>query len=545
MRLKKFKSHAISFYRTGLLMLLIASIYACNKENVQGPPTSLTKMTSGITIAHADTSLVLKWSPGIAAWEGDDRRAEVSYQVQISTDPTFSDASQNALDLETDSTWFFLGDEEITPLQEYYARVRTVTNTGTGASGWINTPSFQLKPIDLFRPIKVWNLTDEAVILGWATHGELNTLVVETAEGTDKQEFNVKDAGSLSKLIEGLSSGKNYVARLFRHDDRPLGVLEFTTKPTVEQAGYIDLRASSDPMILQNTLNTVPAGSTIALKRGMTYTITETFKLDRDVTITSEPGFGNQARIQMSSSFDVAEGSQINLIKFEDVEITGEMTSTYAFNLSPASTIKKIEFEACRISDQRGVVRLKDAGSKIVEDFVINNSIVQNIGNYGLLAPDHVDGTVNNIRLTNSTIINAEWIVRYNNSAVNHLNTMIMEDVTFFNAPHSNRFIIDMQRTGSTIGSFTARNTLFGYTAGGRSFNRFVPNSVSATNNFVTSEAIWGTSATQGLAAAGIVRYSATSEQVFAAPDKTNFANSDLTIIDAALFTVGDPRWRP
>src|SRR5690606_10721670 len=264
MRLKKFISHAISFSRIGLLTLLVASIYACNKEETQGPPTSLTQMTSGIAIAHADTSLVLSWTPGLAAWEGDDRQTTLSYEVQVSTDSTFSDADQNAFDFETDSISLFLGDQEITPLQKYFARVRTVASSGTGSSGWMSTPGFQLKPIDLFRPIKVWDLTQDAAILGFARHGELTTLVVEKADGGERQEFDVDDDNMISKLVEGLSPGQKYVAKLFRADERSLGILEFSTKKTVEAAGYVDLRGSSDPMILQNTLNTVPAGSTIA-----------------------------------------------------------------------------------------------------------------------------------------------------------------------------------------------------------------------------------------------------------------------------------------
>jgi len=499
-------------------------------------------MTRGIAIEHADTSLVSKWSPGIVAWEGDDRQTTVSYEVQISTDSTFSDADQNAFDFETDSTSFFLGDEEITPLQKYFARVRTVASSGTGASDWMRTPSFQLKPINLFTPIKVWNLSHEAVVLNFGRHGELTKMVVEKADGTDSQEFDVSADDLISMQLDGLNSNTDYVARLFRHDDRSLGEFEFSTKPTVEEAGYVDLRGSSDPQILQNTLNTVPAGSTIALKRGMTYTITETFILDRGVTVLSEPGFGSQARIEMSSSFDVA--GTVDLIKFEDVEITGDIGSTYAFNMSPASTINKIEFEACRISDHRGVLRLKDAAAKTVTDYVINNSVVQNIGGYGIMTVDNEAAIVNSIRMTNSTFINAEWISRYGNGARNDLDLMLIENSTFFNAPYNNKYLIDMQRTGSTIGNVTVRNTLFGYTAGARSFNRFVPNSTSVTNSFATSDSKWGSSSNQALIQ-GIVGYSASSEQVFAEPDMTNFANSDLTITDEALFTVGDPRWRP
>lgn len=540
MRLKKFISHAISFSRIGLLTLLVASIYACNKEETQGPPTSLTQMTSGIAIAHADTSLVLSWTPGLAAWEGDDRQTTLSYEVQVSTDSTFSDADQNAFDFETDSISLFLGDQEITPLQKYFARVRTVASSGTGSSGWMSTPGFQLKPIDLFRPIKVWDLTQDAAILGFARHGELTTLVVEKADGGERQEFDVDDDNMISKLVEGLSPGQKYVAKLFRADERSLGILEFSTKKTVEAAGYVDLRGSSDPMILQNTLNTVPAGSTIALKRGMTYTITETFKLNRGVTVKSEPGFGRQAHIIMSSSFDIDASEPIDVIRFEDVEITGDIGGTYVFNLSAPSTVNKIELEACRISDQRGVMRLKDAGTKAVSDYVINNSIVQNIGGYGVLTVDNEAATVNNVHLTNSTFINAEWIARYGNGVRSDLNAMVIESSTFFNAPHNSKYMIDMQRTGSTIGSFLVSNTLFGYTKGSRPFNRFTPSTISVTNSFATSDANWD----RGLIA-GVTAHSATSEQVFAAPDKTNFANSDLTIIDEALFTVGDPRWRP
>lgn len=542
MRFKKFTSHKISFCRIGLLALLFASIYACNKDSVMGPPTSLTEMGSAITLVHADTSLWLQWEAGRAAWEGDNRRAEITYEVQVSTDSTFDDASQNVIDFLTDSMSIFLSDQELTPLEPYFARVRTVSSTGTGDSPWMRTSRFQLKPINLFTPIKVWNLSHEAVVLNFGRHGELTKMVVEKADGTDSQEFDVSADDLISMQLDGLNSNTDYVARLFRHDDRSLGEFEFSTKPTVEEAGYVDLRGSSDPQILQNTLNTVPAGSTIALKRGMTYTITETFILDRGVTVLSEPGFGSQARIEMSSSFDVA--GTVDLIKFEDVEITGDIGSTYAFNLSPASTINKIEFEACRISDHRGVLRLKDAAAKTVTDYVINNSVVQNIGGYGIMTVDNEAAIVNSIRMTNSTFINAEWISRYGNGARNDLDLMLIENSTFFNAPYNNKYLIDMQRTGSTIGNVTVRNTLFGYTAGARSFNRFVPNSTSVTNSFATSDSKWGSSSNQALIQ-GIVGYSASSEQVFAEPDMTNFANSDLTITDEALFTVGDPRWRP
>lgn len=543
MRLKKFTSHAISFYRTGLLMLLIASIYACNKDAAPGPPTSLTEMGSNIDIAHADTSLVLSWSPGLAAWEGDSRQAVVSYEVQVSSDSTFNDAAQNVFDFVTDSTSLFLSDQELTPLEPYFARVRTVSSTGTGSSPWMRTSRFQVRPIELFTPIKVWNLSHEAVVLNFGRHGELTKMVVEKADGTDSQEFNVSNDKLITMQLDGLTSNTDYVARLFRHDDRSLGELEFSTKPTVEQAGYIDLRGSSDPQILQNTLNRVPDGSVIALKRGMTYTM-GSFTLDRGVTILSEPGLSSrepQATINMSSSFDVA--GNVDLIKFEDVAITGNMSSTYVFNLSSASSIGRIELESCLISDQRGVLRLKDAGLKHVESYVINNSIVRNIGDYNVLMGDHADASIGQVSFTNSTFINIPDIIRWANGVPAKLNSMVVEDATFFQAPNAtNKYFINTQRTGSNVGSLTIRNTLFGFTVGMRSFNgnNSTPKTLTVANSFATSDCNWDRGVIPGISV-----YSGSSEQVFVAPDKTNFANSDLTITDRALFTVGDRRWRP
>lgn len=539
MRLKKFISQTISFSRIGLLTLLVASIYACNKEETQGPPTSLTQMTSGINIAHADTSLVLSWTPGLAAWEGDDRQTTVSYEVQVSSDSTFNDAAQNVFDFVTDSTSLFLSDQELTPLEPYFARVRTVSSTGTGNSPWMRTSRFRVRPIELFTPIKVWNLSHEAVVLNFARHGELTKMVLQKADGTDSQEFDVSSDELISLQLDGLTSNTDYVARLFRHDNRSLGEFEFRTKPTVEEAGYIDLRGSSDPLVLQNTLNTVPDGSVIALKRGMRYTMGG-LTLNRGVTLVSEPGFGPQATIEMESSFNV-EGTMA-LIKFVDVHFTGDIGGSYVFNISKETTVNKIEFEACRISELRGVMRLQSAGPKTVNEYVINNSIVQNIGNYNALTVDHNDATIGDIRFTNSTFINLQWIIRHGGSVNPSLNSVLLENVTLYHSPWDNRYIIDASR--GELSGLIVRNTIIGYTSGGRSFNNRIPSSITVSNSFATSDIKWGTSNTQKMIE-GVVAYGATSEQVFAAPDKTNFANSDLTIIDQSLFTVGDPRWRP
>lgn len=544
MRFKKFTSHTISFYRIGLLALLVALVCACNKDDAPGPPSSLTRLSEDIKFDSRDTAITLRWRGAITAWEGETI-PNIRYEVNISSDPDYEDESQTALTLEIDSPFISLNKEQLVPLQEYYARVRSVVGPNEARSGWLESDVFMIldkvPEIKVLRPVKNQEITDNMAIVRWGTdeeHAVTHYVLTEGEQEGVEVELSTGEVADGTKTLEGLTSNQAYTIQLFA-GDREMGTETFTTKRGLGDLGsVVDLRTSSDPMILQNTLNTVPDGSIIALKRGMTYTITETFKLDRGVTVMSEPGFGPQAHLEMSSSFDV-EGV-IDVIKFEDVEITGDMGGTYVFNLATPSTINQIILEACTITNQRGVLRLKDAGVKTIGTYVINNSIVQNIGGYNVLMVDNSDASVDAVSFTNSTFINIPDVIRYGNSVPGTLNSVVVANATFFQAPNDNKYFINMQRTGSVIGSLNMSNTLFGYTDGGRAFNRFAPNSITTTNSFATSDANWD----RGLVD-GVTAHSATSEQVFAAPDKTDFANSDLTITDEELFTVGDPRWRP
>ncbi|HLR50705.1 MAG TPA: DUF5123 domain-containing protein [Candidatus Sphingobacterium stercoripullorum] len=526
---------------SGMFLFLCILFIGCKKD-VKYESVSLTDMASNIKITHADTSLILSWDPGLLAWEGDGVDVSLKYEVQISSDSTFSAVSNDAYNALIDSAFLYLGEEQIVPLQEYFARVRAVASTGKGESRWVTSEKFhildELPEINLFRTIKIHQLTDQGIYLNWESNDELTRLIVSTEDESEIQEFDLSPAegkeGNL--LVEGLDPSQAYVARLFK-ESRPMGVLEFTTKESIEGKGFIDLRESSDPMILQNTLNTVAEGSTIVLNRGMTYTITETFKLDRGVTVMSYPGFGPQAHIEMSSSFDVSAPGSVELIRFEDLNITGEQGSTYVFNLSSSSDIKKIEFEGCLIEEHRGVMRMKDAGLKVVDQYVINNSIVQNIGNYNVLTVDHNDAKVNDVRLSKSSFINLMWILRFGGAVTSDLRAIDIEDVTFYNAPSDNRYVVDNMR-GTATNGLTIRNTIFGYSDGARAINRNNISQITVVNSFATQD--FGTTLVEG-----VTPYSANSNSVFAKPNNDIYAESDLTIIDKELFTVGDPRWRP
>src|SRR5690606_39438483 len=107
----------------------------------------------------------------------------------------------------------------------------------------------------------------------------------------------------------------------------------------------IDLTGITDrPSVLQDTLSQIDAGSVVILKKGVTYTIDATTALDRSVKIMSEVTFEpGKALVDLTSSnFDIAEGSVIDFIEFANLEMIGNGTRNYDFNIDNAGDVGKI-----------------------------------------------------------------------------------------------------------------------------------------------------------------------------------------------------------
>src|SRR5699024_9380323 len=132
------------------------------------------------------------------------------------------------------------------------------------------------------------------------------------------------------------------------------------------------------PSVLQDTLSQIDDASVVILKKGVTYTIDATTALDRSVKIMSEVSFEpGKAIIDLTSTnFDLVEGSSIDFIEFENLELIGNGTGNYVFNIDKAGEVGKISFEGCVIRAFRGVTRIK-TGGVFITDFQFNNSVIK------------------------------------------------------------------------------------------------------------------------------------------------------------------------
>lgn len=537
MRFKNFMGSTFSFCRVGLFFLLITSIYACKKET-EYPSASLVALDGTIRITNLDTAVTLTWNKAFTAWEGESKPA-VHYEIEVSSDATFGDPAQNVYAAQIDSAFIHLNENQLTHFEEYYARVRAIAGSNEARSNWLQTAEFhildEVPEINIFRTVKNHELIDKGVILRWEKNDDVTEIVLY-ADGFGDQPFAIlgDDRANARRVIEGLTPNQEYTAQLFA-DERSMGIVSFKTKQGLEGLDFVDLRSSSDPAVLRQALESAADGETIVLKRGQVYTFTDTYLFEKSVKIMSEPGFTDPAHIQISSSLNVRADAVIGSIMFEDVMLTSNISGGYVFNIQANGKIGEIVFENCMISDHRGVVRVRTADSNPtsfeVENYKINNCIVQNIGDFAVSCVSSANANLRNVSITNSTINNANRVIYVSvNRRDNHDYSCTINNVTIYNSG-AGRFY-DLMNDGLFTYGFTFTNSIYGASAANNS-RANSSMSIIINNTFMTSDVT-------GSIIAGITSAGKSSAQVFTAP-----ASDDFTIRDSELFTVGDPRWRP
>jgi hypothetical protein len=98
------------------------------------------------------------------------------------------------------------------------------------------------------------------------------------------------------------------------------------------------------------------------------------------------------------------------------------------FNISAASTIGKMSFISCKAEIFRGVVRLQSQ-PVIINNFIVDNCIIDSLAGYGVLTVDVNTSRVDNITIKNSTIYKAEKIIVSKNNSTSVLRSKTVQSM--------------------------------------------------------------------------------------------------------------------
>lgn len=227
-----------------------------------------------------------------------------------------------------------------------------------------------------------------------------------------------------------------------------------------EEPEIVDLTGIDNLDILADTLPDLISGSTILLEPGRVYNAGG-YAFDKSFTIQSkEPSNLNRPKIDCSSNFNFGEFATVDSIIFRNLEFFGEYDARYVLNSNVSANIGKLMFDGCYIHDLRGVLRMKDAGPGVLDEYVIQNSEVKMIRDYGIMTVDRNDWQVNHITFQNSTFSKTRsFLISRNNSL-----TLLIDGCTLNEATTTGREMFRWRTTDfdEIKDGITVRNTIWG-----------------------------------------------------------------------------------
>lgn len=471
---------------------------------------------------------------------------------------------------------------------EYNIYIRSVnTETGLESRDYTATATTLDFPTQLIN-ISSSNIIDTQVRVLWGTtniYGTAtvyDTLKIYKVSNDSLVSASAVTSGELetgSKIMRKLSPETEYRVEAY-NGGKFRGRKTFTTTASESFAGVVyDLRGLSDDDSYKlfssgttdgasNYIDSLVAVNpdqdiTIVLQGGVTYrmpTLTLSHSTTGTIKFVTGLTLNGNANFAVSGNFDLASGVAVKALSFEKLFFTEAPLEskkktdqyyggTYLFNLSgTGAEVQNVILSSCTVKYKRGICRVKAAN--IIDNFTIDNCIVDSISNYGITNCDHASAEILNIAVSNSTLSNCDKLF-VNTKCAAGTNTINVSHCTFVYCGTDKIYYFD--QSGSTAistfsvtsclfarpGTLTAgalTNGVYGYRVGTGSTT---PNSASC---YITSDFNWV------LDAVSSPMYPISTEATLSTATSGTLQNpdyGDFTIInsDFKKLAVGDPRW--
>lgn len=382
-------------------------------------------------------------------------------------------------------------------------------------------------------------------------HADVDLDVVVKFEDGTKETFSRK---APAKATE---AGKRY------HNSYTLGQGVYDDMPE----GYVlvkngdDLRAKLNGQMNSESATAVKLYLESSPTDALTYSLgTTRINPTKSVYIRSNPA-NVRPKISVSSggTFDINSECSISCVSLKNVEITTALgsSSTFFYITSNNATLGTLELENCVLNDYKGAL-FSTTSSKTgiaATNIIVNNCIMHWANSGGSMGFFHIPNNgdkVSNIRLTNSTIEGAIYLLYCNMNASAGVDIdYVISHNTFVNSKGSSDGYTISVGSDYLKGSIEVSSNIFGGSMNQKTYNLLrVGNTkpsekiiTSYSNNFATSD--WRDAFTHSgkNGSVDIVTKTGTNDEVF-----SNLANFDLTLKPGTAAygaNAGDPRWLP
>lgn len=537
-----------------MLLTVVIALSACKEDEEMFEETRLFRPVLNEDLFSEGNTIIVN--------QGNMKSA-ISYTLEVSRD-TFQTVEYV---IETDTSYVEI-NKALIGEELFWNTLYQVRSTARAAD-----PAFDSKASDLgnvrtqrFPTIlnnpAIYDVTDVAARVTWTKAGaavtgvkvfaaedlQLNTPLFEEQMVSSEEEENAE------VIVEGLDPEMGYQIAIYS-EDVLRGWVNYTTRVADVDAnapGVIDIRENESPSAVADAVLAAADGDLILVKRGVTYDLPSD-ALDKSITIRAAYGFGEQkAKLYTTGNWNIAEGAQIDHIRFIDLEIRGaDYSGDYVFNPNTSGVnVRELLFENCQIGTVRGILRIR--GTVGIDNYIIRNTLVDSIGSYGLLTTDtdakesEKTAHVENIVFESSTFNKIQaGITSRNNST-----SIIIDACTFANfVSGSNRIFRYRGGDGNNnvTNGISITNSIFGHAwdeSESESYSVRGIEGLSNTNfNIVNTYSTGDFSFTDSeIPGFPVGNYSGGQADLWVSPAANNFNFKDNGF--AGRFDTGDKRWR-
>jgi len=534
-----------------LILLLFAGlflVFSCKQDEEVYPRTRLFQPVLNEDLYTVNNTIVVNMGKMKQAVK---YKIEVSRDSFLTTDYTFeTDTNYVILNKETigeDLLWFTIYQVRATAFADV-----AEYNSLASLLGSVRTQKF---PSNMGTPT-YFDVLDTRARIFWTPSGAPITNIKVYA-GDDLRltnpllEFDVTDEDRMvaEKIVGGLTGSTSYQIAIYSDTNVRGWELYSTREELVSGDNVYDLTGIDTVVNLAAMIPDMIDGAIVLLEGGKTY-LAGGYGFDKSVAFIAGYSFTPALPIiDCTSNFNLSEGGNVGYVTFKDIDLTapGGFSGRYVFNTNVSANINEIKFESCRIHNLRGVVRMKDKGPGLLENYTFLDCVIDSIKDYGILTVDMNNWACNNILIKNTTISKAQMLF----TSKNNTNTFVIDGCTISEAPENGRQMFRWREAGqdNVAEGISITNTIWGHgwnmTGGdvytvdgfdGLANTNWIIINTYATGDFGIAD---GKDAIPGFPS---FTYSGMAADLWTDPYNSTFNFKDIGF--AGKSDSGDPRWR-
>jgi hypothetical protein len=483
----------------------------------------------------------------------------VSYTVELHLDNYYSSLFKS---YTTTDTQIFMDD--IPYKTQFYIRVRANSENAKFNSQWSYTNALtEDRPeyAQILKPVENVNITETEVTVNWTIDAAnpVDSISVAPAQSKEIAAIGRKltdaEKATGQAKIEGLEKSTAYNVNVYDNNkpriyDKPYNQVSF--RSAGPSPGQILVMKGDDLDALLRANNddaAIPEGTEYFLEAGSLFKITP-FTISKGFKLTGGTE-GAMPEIEMNGNWNIAEGSLLTSLAFENIRFYQTIDASYFFNSGNSWTIGEINFYNCVFNHfKRGFWRHQGGGKyKEIGSLDMKYCTFDEVGGHTGPYGTFVFGSAGADNVKSAVFFNCTFMRDYYQTTDKNRNFKNLfdygtsaypiylkyENISIYDYAYNRSLINIPNAVGSTL---IFKNVLLA-SACGKVIQAIAANTTTEySNNYTTTDYLLGPTSIQGTA------LGKSAQDLFVNPTA-----GDLTIKDSnspiVTNKVGDLRWLP